>query len=146
MTYPVGTAAQAIAIGTFPSTPKDIAVDGLTDLLGDDLAKEEAVLDDQLNTIANRNVSVKEDFETRVPNYDGDDHDEDDYAHEITDFERNSAIVRELEQRLREVKKTREKIKNGQYGKCEGCSGDIESGRLKVVTIASLCISCAEKL
>jgi len=111
--------------------------------LDEDLAKEEAILEDQLNTIASRDPSVNSDFNTRVPNYDGDEHDEDDYAHEVTDYDRNLAIERELEQRLREVKKTREKIKAGKYGECENCSAHIEPERLRAMAIASLCISCA---
>lgn len=111
--------------------------------LDTDLAKEEKILEDQLDQIADHDPVGG--HTTRVPNYDDDEHDEDAYAHEVTDLERNSALKRELESRLREVKKTREKIKNGQYGKCETCSTEIDPERLKVMPIASLCISCAKK-
>jgi len=112
--------------------------------LDDDLAKEEKLLVNQLNVIANIDPSSKTSFTTRVPNYDDGDHDEDDYAHEAADFERNSAIERELEGRLREIRKTREKIKTDDYGKCDNCSLRIEDGRLKVLPIANLCMSCAK--
>jgi RNA polymerase-binding transcription factor DksA len=110
--------------------------------LDEDLAKEEKVLENQLDQIANEDSMGG--HTTRVPNYDDDDHDEDAYAHEVTDFDRNSALKRELEARLRDVRKTREKIKSGNYGKCDGCLAEIGSERLKVMPIASLCISCAK--
>jgi len=112
--------------------------------LDQDLEKEEKLLVGQLNIIANVDPASKTSFTTRVPDYDGGDHDEDDYAHEMADFERNSAIERELEGRLREIRKTREKIKTEEYGKCDGCSNKIEDGRLKVLPIANLCMSCAK--
>ena len=76
--------------------------------LDDDLAKEEKLLVNQLNVIANIDPSSKTSFTTRVPNYDDGDHDEDD------------------------------------YGKCDNCSLRIEDGRLKVLPIANLCMSCAK--
>ncbi len=113
--------------------------------LDQDLEKEEKLLVDQLNVIANVDPASKTSFMTRVPGYNDGDHDEDDYAHEAADFERNSAIERELEGRLREIRKTREKIQANTYGKCENCSFGIEAGRLKVLPIANLCMSCAKQ-
>ncbi len=113
--------------------------------LDEDLAREENVIENQLSSIAKRNPGVDDDLITKVPNYDDDERDEDDYAHEVADYDRNSAIVRELESRLRDIKKTREKIKGNIYGKCEACSSDINPERLKVMPIASLCMVCAKK-
>lgn len=36
------------------------------------------------------------------------------------------------------------KIKNGTYGQCEECEGDIEMGRLRARPVATQCIACKE--
>jgi DnaK suppressor protein len=38
-----------------------------------------------------------------------------------------------------------DKIRNGTYGECEGCSADIGYARLSARTIAELCIACKEE-
>lgn len=106
-----------------------------------DLEKEEKELRHQLSIIANKDPNVKGNYQTRVPQY-GDDGDA--YAHEVTDLDRNLAIEHELETRLWGVQKTRERIKMGDYGKCDNCSKEIESARLKVMPVAYLCVSCAQ--
>jgi len=113
--------------------------------LDDALAKEQALIEDQLGQFADKSPIDKNDYIPRVPNYDDDDHNEDDYAHEVTDFDRNVAMVKQLEDRLREIKRTRGKIKDGSYGKCENCSQVIAKERLKVMPVASLCMSCASR-
>jgi RNA polymerase-binding transcription factor DksA len=111
-----------------------------------DLEDEKRTITDQLNGIANKNPNSKEEeFTTRVPNYDEDEHNDDDYAHEVTDFERNQALEHELEGKLREIDKTIEKIKSGTYGKCENCSNVIQEGRLKAMPVAALCMQCAKR-
>ena len=72
--------------------------------------------------------------------------DQDSYAHEMTDLDRNVAMEQELRTRLNDLDKTIEKIKSGQYGKCENCAQDIQLERLKAVPVAALCMDCARKL
>lgn len=108
--------------------------------LDKDLEQEEASLIDQLNRIANKNPLIKGDFETRVPSY-GDEDDEN--AQEVTDLDKNLALVQELETKLNSVRKTRQKIKEGTYGKCENCGSDITPERLKAMPEANKCITCA---
>ena len=105
--------------------------------LDKDLEQEERNLTDQLNRIASQN---KGDFTVRVPNY-GDEDDEN--TQEIVDLDRNFAMVQELESKLNSIKKTRQKIKEGSYGKCENCGISIAPERLKVMPEATKCITCA---
>lgn len=37
------------------------------------------------------------------------------------------------------------RLKNGTYGKCEGCGKAIESARLEAMPAATLCLSCSKK-
>ena len=108
--------------------------------LDKDLEQEEKNLIDQLNRIANKNPLVKGDFTVRVPNY-GDEDDEN--AQEITDLDKNFAMEQELESKLNSIRKTRQKIKEGTYGKCENCGSDITPERLKAMPEANKCITCA---
>ncbi len=82
--------------------------------LYEDLETEEKALKDQLNAIAHKNPMIKGDYEVNIPNYgEG----EDDNAQETTDLDRNLALERELESRLKNIIKTKKKIKDGTYGK-----------------------------
>lgn len=109
--------------------------------LYEDLELEEKHLREQLSEIAEQNPAVRGDFQVKVPEYG--EH-EDENAMEATDLDINFALVRELENKLNEILKTKEKIKSGTYGKCESCSAEIAPARLKVRPIAALCISCAK--
>ncbi len=111
--------------------------------LDKDLEQEEKNLIDQLNRIANKNPQAKGDFTVRVPSY-GDEDDEN--AQEITDLDKNFAMEQELESRLNSIRKTRQKIKEGTYGKCDGCGVNITQERLKAVPEATKCITCAAKI
>ena len=107
-----------------------------------DLADEEKELEKQLAEIAQKNPAVDGDYEAKVPDY-GPEMDEN--AQEVTDFERNAAMVQELEPRLKEIRKAREKIAAGTYGKCDNCSHEIPKERLHASLTSALCISCARK-
>ena len=102
------------------------------------LEQEEKNLTDQLNRIANKNPLVKGDFEVRVPSY-GDEDDEN--TQESVDLDRNFAMAQELESKLNSVRKTREKIKMGTYGKCDNCGSEIPQERLKAMPEAHKCIT-----
>ncbi len=107
-----------------------------------DLADEEKELEKQLAEIAQKNPAVEGDYEAKVPDY-GPEMDEN--AQEVTDFERNSAMVQQLESRLREIRNARKKIAAGTYGKCDNCSSEIPKDRLHASLTTVLCIGCARK-
>lgn len=118
---------------------KDMTKDELQKL-DNDLEQEEKSLIYQLNRIANKNHLVKGDFTVRVPNYGDED---DDNAQEAIDLDKNFALTQELESKLNSIRKTRQKIKEGTYGKCDNCGSEIPHERLKAVPEAAKCITCA---
>jgi DnaK suppressor protein len=108
--------------------------------LDERLAAEEEELLKQLKDLGVENPAVKGDFEVQKPEYGTDETDD---ANETADFERNLAIERELENRMRQIQDARKKIQEGTYGNCEDCSVKIPPQRLNAIPLASLCVSCA---
>lgn len=47
--------------------------------------------------------------------------------------------------KVKRLHKALDKIRDGTYGECEGCSADIGFARLSARTIAELCIACKEE-
>lgn len=109
--------------------------------LDEQLAAEEQELLKQLKDIGVENPAVKGDYEVQKPEYGTDETDD---ANETADFERNLAIERELETRMRQIQDARKKIKDGVYGACDNCSTKIPAQRLRAIPLASLCMTCAE--
>lgn len=108
--------------------------------LYEDLIQEEDKLRHQLNQVANKSPLARDGYEVRIPNYGNE---EDENYQEGTDLDRNMALVRELEQKLAEILKTKKKINEGSYGKCENCLQEIPPKRLKVMPVAVFCVNCA---
>ena len=46
---------------------------------------------------------------------------------------------------LEQIDEALERLENGDYGKCEACSGDIPEARLEAIPYATLCIKCKEE-
>lgn len=63
-----------------------------------------------------------------------------DMADSITDYEENTALVKELEIQLGDVNAALEKIENGKYGICEVSGEQIEVKRLEANPAARTCI------
>ncbi len=61
--------------------------------------------------------------------------------------ERGEAEARaaSLRETLEEVRHALEKFDHGQYGRCEGCGGEISEARLEAMPSARYCINCASK-
>jgi RNA polymerase-binding transcription factor DksA len=110
--------------------------------LRDDLISEKEEIESEIRSIASENPLVKGDFDVKI-----DDLGEsmEDAAQELSELDRNQAMVAALEKRLKDISHAIEKIDSGSYGKCENCSDKIEPSRLKAMPVASLCISCAKK-
>ena len=45
---------------------------------------------------------------------------------------------------LQKIEKALEKLKTGDYGKCETCGGDIDKERLQAIPYARWCLPCQE--
>lgn len=107
------------------------------------LNNELVSLDKELSDISSENPLVKGDFDVKVPDMGST---MEDAAQEAGELDRLQALVDTLERRRKEIVNIIQKIKEGSYGKCENCSADINPARLKAMPVASLCISCAQKL
>lgn len=110
--------------------------------LHDSLSKEKELIGKELAgiTVSDHGKGL----EVKREEY-GEADDQDSYAHEVADIDRNLAVIQQFKTRLEEITKTTAKIKAGTYGQCETCSQDIHPDRLKAVPVAALCMSCARK-
>jgi RNA polymerase-binding protein DksA len=68
--------------------------------------------------------------------------DEDENASEIEEYADNLALESTLEKQLKDVVEALEKIKAGNYGKCENCGADIPIERLRAYPAAKKCLNC----
>ncbi len=57
-------------------------------------------------------------------------------------FSRGEATSETIE----EIDEALERIRTGEYGRCENCGADISDARLEVLPYARLCIKCQEAL
>jgi RNA polymerase-binding transcription factor DksA len=97
----------------------------------DRLEKEKKILEDELATVGRINPSNPNDWEAVPGSLDIDNADENELADKIEEFEGNSAILKQLETQLNDVKSALEKIENGKYGICEVTGEEIERERLE---------------
>jgi DnaK suppressor protein len=107
------------------------------------LTKDKQNIEGQLNSIANKNIHNKDDYNTRFPEY-GDEYGEN--ANEIADFNDNLALERNLEKILVDINKALKNIENKTYGKCKYCNTEINTKRLLARPVSSSCVRCKEKL
>lgn len=66
-------------------------------------------------------------------------------AAEESGHERISALKKELDKALIEIRKTLTRIKIGKYAVCEKCGKMIDTDRLSIKPTATLCIECEKK-
>lgn len=111
--------------------------------LAESLKKRLKEIDKELSTIASENPLVRGDFDVKVEDLGKSD---EDAGQEAGELDRNQAMVNTLEKERKDIQNTLDKIESGEYGKCETCSNIISPARLKAMPIASLCISCAQKV
>ena len=69
---------------------------------------------------------------------------QDENAKEVEEFVDNIAIKESLEEQLKNVEIALGKIKEGKYGVCEECGGEIRKERLLVNPSAKRCMKCAK--
>lgn len=105
----------------------------------ENLLEEKSILEKDLETIGKKNPNNPSDWEAMTPEENIDNADRNNVADEISDYENNVAILRELESRLGEVNKALEKIEKGTYGRCEISGELIEEDRLNANPAARTC-------
>ena len=69
-----------------------------------------------------------------------------DFALDSVQDEINSQLAEVESRELSNIEVALEKIREGTYGKCEGCNGAIPLIRLQALPYASYCIGCQQEL
>ncbi|MFA6339092.1 MAG: TraR/DksA C4-type zinc finger protein [Candidatus Paceibacterota bacterium] len=104
------------------------------------LEKEQTRLEKELGTIGRVNPENPGDWEAKPEEADvvqGDSTDRGDF---VEAYESNSAVLKELETQLVDVKHALKKIEDNKYGICEVCGEPIEAGRLEANSSARTCM------
>jgi RNA polymerase-binding transcription factor DksA len=104
------------------------------------LLEEQARLESELASIGRINPDNPEDWEAKPTDPGEREADPNDKADMIEDYETNTAILKQLEIQLHDVKDALLRIEDGTYGICEVSGQPIEEGRLKANPTARTCI------
>jgi RNA polymerase-binding transcription factor DksA len=103
------------------------------------LQSEKANLEKELATVGRKNPDNSGDWEATEPAAGIDRADEDEVAEGISEYENNTAILKQLETRLVEVNTALKQIEKGAYGTCVVCGAEIEKERLDANPAAQTC-------
>ena len=109
------------------------------------LEKQEEEIKTELKKFAEEDKGLKGDWDTRYPRSDSatsGGHYLEDAADEVEQYSNLLPIEHNLELRLKDTETALEKIKKGDYGKCENCGKEIEEERLMVYPEAKTCNKC----
>ncbi|MDD3498367.1 MAG: TraR/DksA C4-type zinc finger protein [Candidatus Moranbacteria bacterium] len=104
------------------------------------LIDEKKRLEKELGVIARPDVSSNDNYKAV---YEDMGTHKDENATEVEEYVGNVAVERMLEEQLQAVNNSLGKIKNGNYGICEVCGGEIRKERLEVHPSARRCMKCA---
>jgi len=104
------------------------------------LEKEKKRIEEELESFAQRKKGAKGGWETIYPQFDGEKLEE--AADEVEEYGNLLPLERRLEEELRKIDKSLEKIKKGKYGICEKCKKPISKERLKAYPQAEYCKKC----
>ncbi len=72
--------------------------------------------------------------------------DEIDQANELIEKEMGTLMTNNVRANLKEVEEALDRIKDGNYGKCQHCGTEISLKRLELLPFAKYCVPCKEKL
>src|SRR3989338_4751607 len=112
--------------------------------LKSELEKELKKLEGELRSVGRINPANPKDWEATPDKMDIMKADANEVADSIESYEGNTAILKQLEIRLNEVKGALERMKDGSYGKCDVCGKEIEMKRLEANPAASTCLEHKE--
>ena len=107
------------------------------------LEEQRTKLESELGQFTKRNAHASDDFDTKFPEY-GDKEDEN--AAEVAEYINNLPVEEGLEKTLRDVIKSLERIKKGNYGICKYCGKQIEEKRLEARPTSSACVECKKTI
>lgn len=105
------------------------------------LKDKKARLEAELASFAQKDPKVVGDYDTRFPNS-GMTQSSDEEATEVATYGNSLPVEYALELSLVEVNRALEKIKKGEYGKCEKCDQPIDPKRLEAMPEAKNCVKC----
>ncbi len=110
-----------------------------------ELLEEKTRIESELGVVADKNTDVADGMEYDAKFEDVGD-EVDDSVHEVEQFQVNKSLEITLEKRLRDIKKSLERIDKGDYGICKYCDEPINVERLKVRPTSGSCVSCKKTL
>ena len=94
----------------------------------------------ELESFAEEDPHLKHNWDTRYPNRE--DGDKDEEADEVQEYDNKLSLEYSLELKLKDVNNALDKIKNGTYGVCENCGKKIDEKRLLACPEAKTCLNC----
>ncbi len=103
------------------------------------LDAEVVKLEAELATVGRKNPLIPGDWEATPAVEENSHADENEVADSIEHFEENTAILKQLEIQLGEVRHALDRIANGTFGICEVCNQEIEADRLEANPSARTC-------
>jgi len=115
------------------------------DYFKEQLEKEQERLISELKTVGRINPDNPKDWEPIPSEKEDRQADFNDMADGIENYEENTAILKQLEIELNEVKDALSRIGNGTYGVCEVSGEPIEKERLEAYPAAKTCKAHAEQ-
>ena len=107
--------------------------------LKNSLQKELGNLESELKTVGHKNLENPSDWEPDAKGVDNDAVEEGDIAEAITEYESNTAVLKQLEMQYNDVKRALKKIEDKTYGVCEVGGEEIEATRLEANPAARTC-------
>jgi RNA polymerase-binding transcription factor DksA len=102
------------------------------------LEEEKTHLEGELSTVGRRNPGNPNDWEP-IQNETGLEADPGDQAQQMDNYQENTAILTDLENRYNEVQDALKRIDDGSYGTCRICGKEIEAERLDAEPAADTC-------
>ena len=107
------------------------------------LEEEKKSIQKELETFATEDPSLKHNWDTKYPNRE--DGDKDEEADEVQEYDNKLSLEYSLELKLKNVNVALEKIAEGTYGICEKCGKKISEERLLACPEAKTCLNCNKK-
>lgn len=105
------------------------------------LEAEKQKLESELATVGRINPENPNDWEPTPGDVHESSADLNDFADTIETFETNTAVLKQLETQLQDVRHALEQIDEGTYGLCTMCQNSIETERLQANPAAQTCVA-----
>ena len=112
-------------------------------LIKEKLLSEKTRLEDELSRLGKKSTDENGNYQAAWEEYGTS---EEENAAEVTAYTDSLGLTYELEQALKEVDESLERITEGTYGVCAKCEQDIAEPRLMARPSSILCITCQEKV